>query len=607
MQSTDGFAHAALAAGVCLNAAIYDRVSDDPTGQRRSVEEQDERNRATCADKGWHLAETAVYCDNDRSASRYATKPRPDWGRLREDVAAFRYHVVVLWEVSRGDRDDLSWIGFLHMCRRIGVLIHITSHYHTYDPRLRRDYKTLAEEGLDSADESARTSERIRRDTEAMADKGRPHGPVPYGYRREYGIGRNGRRFLIGQYPDEELLEATSVDGVVTEYSKAGIVREIFERLLGGERCRAIAGDLNRRGVPAPWGRETGWRDRTVKNVALKPAYAGMRSHKGRIAADGIWEPLVTKKDFYTLAGRFGEPERRTRRETSIKYLGSGLYVCGVCGSTLRVVLNKKKGCVSYSCRPKKVLARTPEEKRRNVTDEELETLRGLERREQTARILDLVRTGVTQVSVAKGLGLTANAVNWRIKREAVRRGESTRSTSSQPRLSDERYLLRGMHVSRGIERVDNYVQAVVCMRLLQPDLMEMMRADDSRADQRTAALATEIAEKQVRLDQARDAFATGSLSLQSLVRIEGLLEAEINTARAKLNQSRLGPVVSKLLHPTLAEVEAAWWRLSMPQRREVIRALIERVEILQVRVARSYTDEESVRIVWRQPNASGE
>ncbi|MFF5261282.1 recombinase family protein [Actinomadura viridis] len=571
---------------------MYDRVSNDPTGSRRSVEEQDESNRAVCAAERWHLAENAVYCDNDRSASRFATKPRPDWDRLRADVAARRYHVVVLWEVSRGDRDDLEWIGFLHMCRKIGVLIHITSHYHTYDPQRRRDYKTLAEEGLDSADEVERTSERIQRDTEAMARKGRPHGTVPYGYIREYEVDRHGQRHIVSQDPDTKPRSAKSVSGEVSVYTRAGIVKEIARRLLRGEASRSVAADLNRRGVPAPAGGDRGWSATAVRRVAISPTYAGLRSHHGEVVADGTWTPLVDKADHYTLVARLSDQARRKVKDTTIKHLGSGLYVCGVCGSVVRPIT--RRNGMAYTCRPAVVVARNPRAETREVTADELAVLAELPVREQTGRILDLVNAGVTQASVSRGLGLWPSTLSLRLKAERVRRGETRPAGPDDGRE-------KSYHVARAKKDVDDYVERAVWLRLARPDLAELLTAEDARAEARLAELTAKIAEMQVRLDNARDSYASGNgLSLEGLLRVESTLEPAIKATRTQLAQMRVGPVLDGLLLPDVNDIRAVWLARSLPQRRAVIRALIERVEILPLRSKKKFTIEESVRIVWR-------
>jgi DNA invertase Pin-like site-specific DNA recombinase len=533
-----GLADAALAAGAPLVAAIYDRVSTDRSGIKRSVGEQGDTNREVCEAQGWtigvHLA------DNDRSASRFATKKRDAWNELRGDLQMDKYHVLVLWESSRGDRRLADWIALLDLCRDKGILIHITSHRHTYDVRRRRDYKTLAEEGLDSADDSEKTSERVLRTVEATAMKGLPHGQVQFGYHRQYEIDATGQRRLRGQFPDERPRRAG--DGALLEdlpdevrdaleregrtFTAAAVVREIFERLAKGEASRSLARDLNQRGVPPPKGAKEGWSGRTIRRIADNHTYLGLRKHHGA-TYPAVWPPLVEKAVFETVGNRLRDPARRTSHESEVKYLGSNLYVCGVCGETARPASRKP----------------TP--------------------------------------------------VN-----------PSNRAYACWPRRPVGTPAAHGFHVVREVTAVDDYVERSIWLRLSQPDVMELLTADDE-ADQRTAALAEEILDKQARLNEARDAFAAGELPVEALKRIEARLAPEIGRAQAQIGRARVGVVLDGLISPTLDDVIAAWRDRSLPERREVIRVLTERVEILPLHNRKKYKIEESVRIVWRGPGKS--
>jgi DNA invertase Pin-like site-specific DNA recombinase len=76
-----------------VRAGVYERVSkltsarDRREIQRaRSIEEQNKANSAECERHGWQI--TARYADPGLSASRFATKDRPDYKRLLADVEA---------------------------------------------------------------------------------------------------------------------------------------------------------------------------------------------------------------------------------------------------------------------------------------------------------------------------------------------------------------------------------------------------------------------------------------------------------------------------------------------------------------------------------------
>jgi len=323
-----------------LRAGIYDRVSDDRQGKSRSVQQQNEGNRAACEDNRWTVYDT--YADPDRSASRFATKVRENWKRLLADLAAGRIDVLVIWESSRGDRKLATWAELLDTCRDNGVLIHVTSHHHTYDVRRRRDYKTLAEDGIDNADESEKLSERVRRGMADSRSQGRPHGRIPYGYERIY------------NEKNKELVEQRAKE------PEATIVREIFTRVASGDPIIAVATDLNAGrvkteqavrmlterpgGVPSPTGKR--WARDVVRRIALNYIYVGKREFGGEIL-DGKWEELVDEETFHAARRVLTDPSRRTTRPGRSKYLLSYLARCG-CGSWLLVVPAHKPGRRPY-------------------------------------------------------------------------------------------------------------------------------------------------------------------------------------------------------------------------------------------------------------------
>src|SRR5262249_19147180 len=158
------------------------------------------------------------------------------WPKLLADLGAGQLDVLVLWESSRGDRTPQSWMALLSRCQERGVRIRVTSHERTYDMRIARDWKALAEDGIDSAYESEKTSVRLRRAVAAGAAAGRPHGKVIYGYERVY------------DPTTRELVEQRE------HPTRGPIAREIITRAAKGEAIGAIVKDLNSRGVPSPGG-----------------------------------------------------------------------------------------------------------------------------------------------------------------------------------------------------------------------------------------------------------------------------------------------------------------------------------------------------------------
>lgn len=516
---SEGLADAALKAGVRLRAAIYSRVSKDARGDQRSIEGQDDENEAACADNDWSVE--GRYSDNDKSASRFGRKIRQDWDRLFADLQAMNYDVLVLWESSRGDRRLSHWVDLLDLCRDLGTLIHITSHGATYDMRKRRDYKTLASEGLDSADDSEKTSERVKRDKRTNALKGRPNGAHLYGYRRIYELDEKGRRRIAEIVFDEERRTTKAQGGGLVEYSHAGIVRDIFDRLAAGDGIRQISRDLNRQGVPPPRGAKTGWTDIRITDIGSNAGYVGRVVHRGQVleGVEAMWPALVSAQVFHAVSARLNDPNRKGSRDTSIKHLLSGLALCGVCGSTVRRVRTTDGKGDAYACVP----------------------------------------------------------------------GSSAR---------------KSFCVKRRIADVDAYVQMSIWERLVREDIADLI-AEDARADERLAKLEAEVAELEDRLDKARASFKRGRLSVGSFEDVDADLSGQITRLRQRMTQGRIGPILRGMIRPTVEEIEAEWWSRSLPARREVIRSLTEKVEILPLGARKKYAAEESVRITWMQPRSN--
>jgi site-specific DNA recombinase len=311
-----------------VEAVVYCRVSADDEREGRSVGEQERACREVAEREGWHLDDTAVFVDNDRSASRFATRDRPGFADLLGHLATGRGDVLVLWESSRGSRRLAEWAGLLDLCRERGVQVHVVTHGRTYDLDRSRDWRTLAEDGVDSAYESEKTRDRVLRAVRDNAARGRPHGKLSYGYARRY----DERGKFVEQHPVEE---------------QAAVLREAAWRVLAGESCYSVAQDFNRRGLASPGDRV--WEGTEVKRLLISPAYIGKRVHRGQIIGDATWPAILTENDHHRLVALLTDPARNTVTDPSVKHLLTGLARCAVCGGGMRPI--KNRGYPTYMCR----------------------------------------------------------------------------------------------------------------------------------------------------------------------------------------------------------------------------------------------------------------
>jgi len=80
-----------------MSAAIYCRISRDPSGAELGVRRQEKDCRAVAEREGWDVIEILV--DDDRSA--YSGKPRPAYQRLCELLKEEAVDVLVAWHPDR--------------------------------------------------------------------------------------------------------------------------------------------------------------------------------------------------------------------------------------------------------------------------------------------------------------------------------------------------------------------------------------------------------------------------------------------------------------------------------------------------------------------------
>jgi DNA invertase Pin-like site-specific DNA recombinase len=328
-----------------MRAGLYERVS---TGIRdvslsRSIEQQNEAGAGAVTRYGWVVADR--YPEPGLSASRYARKSRPEWERLRADVRGGRLDIVVLWEPSRGSRELETWAGFLNDCRAHNVRIYIASHDQLYDLANGRDWRALAEDGVDSAYESEKTSGRVRRGVAAAALRGEPYGRIPYGYKRRYEHDPTHPKMRRPiQEPDE---------------TEAPTAREIITRLSRADSVSGIIYDLAQRGITRrdgePWAHSS-----IIRMVLEGVVYIGKRRHNSGELLAGNWPPLVDEDVYWAAVAVLRDPARKAAatarggiRPGAARWLLSYIATCARCGAQLTVTTNRRRNGVpepQYRC-----------------------------------------------------------------------------------------------------------------------------------------------------------------------------------------------------------------------------------------------------------------
>lgn len=279
-----------------VRALVYARISKDQNGEQAGVSRQVEACRDLVDQRGWTLV--GEHVDNDISA--YSGKRRPQYLAMLAAVEAGEADAIVVWHPDRLTRNPREIEDLLDLVesRRLRVASCQAGEVDLSTPSGRAVARTLV---AWAKQESEHKGERQRAQIDAAAKEGKRHGFIPYGWRSE---------------------------------GEAAVVAEITSRLLAGDPVRAISRDLNARGVPTFRGGR--WRQAQVRQMALRPSNAGLRSHKGAVMeTKGQWPALVSTDDYERLVRLLTDPARTSVRAGRDHVL-SGLLTCGKCGAAMR-------------------------------------------------------------------------------------------------------------------------------------------------------------------------------------------------------------------------------------------------------------------------------
>lgn len=300
-------------------AVIYTRVSKDQHNGR-SVEDQERECRAECDRRDWPVR--AVFCDNSIGASRYSPD-RPQWRKLKG--ALRKGDILVVWESSRSTRDLAEYVLLRDLCASLEVSLSYAGK--VLDLNEGEDRFTGGLDVLLAEREAEVIRIRVLRGKRSAAEKGRPNGKPPWGY----------RRVEVGIWEPHEI--------------EAPRVRESVARILAGDSMNSVLRFLRT---------SPGWmpNDITILRRAISnPALAGLRVHQGEVVGKGSWaeHALITERQHKQLLLRFGRAKAvktfQSEPGPHPKYLLSSIATCGVCQQKLYHKGYKDRRKSIYTCR----------------------------------------------------------------------------------------------------------------------------------------------------------------------------------------------------------------------------------------------------------------
>jgi site-specific DNA recombinase len=153
----------------------------------------------------------------------------------------------------------------------------------------------------------------------------------------------------------------------------------------------------------------------------------------------------------------------------------------------------------------------------------------------------------------------------------------------------------KGFCVARAQAPMDTYITEIVIARLSRPDALELLA---SPAEGEVSEAVARLTQLRTRYREFEAEAIAGRLAAASWARIEANLTAQIKAAERQARPRGLPRALTDIAGAP--DVRAHWDGLTVPQRREVIRALLT-PRVMPTGKGTQRFRPESVEIVWRQ------
>jgi hypothetical protein len=156
------------------------------------------------------------------------------------------------------------------------------------------------------------------------------------------------------------------------------------------------------------------------------------------------------------------------------------------------------------------------------------------------------------------------------------------------------RFVEEPCSIAVSTKPIDNFISEAVVAALSGPEMARALKAGRRRGDDGAAEKALLAAEE--RLLEIAEAYGAGELDRAGMLAARRKAEAVRDAARAKVQTVRRTRVLDD---DDPATVASRWPKLSEEQRRAVIKAVIDRIDVVAGVVGRRF-DPGRLRITWR-------
>jgi len=316
--------------------ALYARYSTDNQSVV-SIEDQFRICREHAGRERWQVIDTY----HDAAISGASVILRPGVQSLLQDAQRGKFDIVLAEALDRVSRDQADVATLFKHLRFAGVQIVTLAEGEISELHvgLKGTMNALFLKDL------AKTHRGLR----GRVEKGKADGGLCYGYDVVKRVDSEGEPVR----GERRINEAEAV-----------VVRRIFSEFAAGKSPRAIATELNRDGIPGPFGRT--WGDTTIRGHACRgngvvnnELYAGVLVwNRQRFIKDPNTGKRVSRPNPEAKWIRTEVPELRIvndqlwqrvkLRQAELAKQLSGLLTCGCCGGKYGIIVNDRYGCLGH-------------------------------------------------------------------------------------------------------------------------------------------------------------------------------------------------------------------------------------------------------------------
>jgi site-specific DNA recombinase len=335
---------------------IYLRLSDFRDEDETTFTEREAELRDIADDLGVHVPEgpAGVVIENDvsdptrkaRGASAYKATSRVHANGLvtyrtkRPAFAAVLQRlqngsgglVLIVGDESRISRDWRDGLDLIDACREGSASVVAPGdeepRWILTDGGTRSEVSAFKDRINDARKYSEDIAAKVRKGRKRWAGKSYHGGVRPFGFQHVPGTDQHKRTLAVDE-------------------AEAPLLRKAGDDVLKKVSLASIAASWRDNGVATTRGAK--WTASTVRDVLVKPATAGLAVKNGEFI-DAPWPAIIDRDKWEKIREVLTDPTRRTSPGNTVRWLLSGLAVCGICGNAKTVHVTGANSNPSYVC-----------------------------------------------------------------------------------------------------------------------------------------------------------------------------------------------------------------------------------------------------------------